>query len=895
KYKYDSSQQYVYGTLKTQLQDGETIQIAVKDSTVWYNVTEVSDYLFSYKLPIYFLSGNIYVRSIIGGAITNRFGNNLATSTYYVDWVGTNLRLNPNLTFNTIYRGSNAIFFQRNNTNTPFTILNPILANTTDAIQKTQAYSIDPYLYYYSTLLPAGRPKTNNSLYLDGLFTIYSYYPQGDTSIARYYGTNVLVPARNKDVSLVNTDGNTIIKIDNKAPSGVYNFAIQLNNSLNEPNFVEVRPDGTLRTIFVIQAILADSLKAVQYTTNKYVNTALKAVKSGSPVIIGNDGSVQAIRYQILARRNGVDITNQYSIDAANFSVSTTNRPIGTDSVFLTYTGWFNEVVKDTLIFGFVYTKPSIEFSPNESNDFSLINASASFTPLVLDSGGKTLTYILLDPNANFTFNNQTGKISLVNWEALTAGYTTTLRIEASNGTYKDTATFTYTKNAQNKVLYYSNSSYRTKSTNGEDYIQLPGIDLRNKAFGMDIWYKLNAQTGSWHRIMDIGTGGNNQGVLIAFPDTMQLFVRTPNQSDNTITIPAWVNIRNWNHYLISVSSAGVASFYINGRLIFNRTGGGTTPQTIFTSNYLGKSNYGGADAPSNGQFTDFRIWDNAIDSTVYNTRGINRITANTGANLIFYLPLSLPVFNRDLQLTDNYPLVNKAAIASTAILDSVSYIKGNSNSFNFDADRIFIAGQSSINNATKSVTLTSKNYASVADTNTKTPVSTLATANKYYWWGILPASQGTYLNNQIIGVNDYLNAGTSVNYNSIVTYLPRFPTYIPGDSIQVFTSKAGYVLPRNDYWVSTQKPIKYTLIDSGGLGNIIQVQLDTVTGRFSWLATEPNEAIYPIKISVTNEVGTININSKVLLSDSIQSIQYPVDSISVNYGNDSSSIPYTA
>ena len=891
KYKYDSSQQYVYGTLNSELANDEILQIAVKDSNNWNDVTNISNYFFSYKLPESFISGNIYVRSIINGVPTNRFGNTYNESKYYVDWVGTNLRLNPNITFKTFYPGGNSILFQRNKTNTPYTIINPIIAKTTDAIQTYRPYIYDPFYYFYQTPNPLSRKLANH--YSIGLVTVYSYTPQADTFIAKIYGTPLFAPARNKDISIVNTNGNNIITIDNKAPLGVYNFAFHLVNSLNAPSLY-INENGDARDQQVIQAIIADSLKAVNYSNKNYVNTAFKATYTGIPQIIGNDSIVQALRYQILVRRNGIDVTNLYTFNESNFEVSTINRPIGVDSVFLTFIGWFNEVVNDTLLFSFVYTKPSIKYSPNVSNDFSLVNGTANFFPIVLDSGGKALTYSFTTPNGYFTINNQTGRLSLTNWDNLTAGSPITLIIEANNGTYRDTTTFTYTKNALNRVIYYSNSSYRTYSTNGEDYVQLPSIDLRNKAFGMDIWYKHNAQTGNNHRIIDIGTGGNNQGVLLMFPDTTHIFVRTPSQSDYPISIPAGVNIRNWNHYLISVSSTGVASFFINGKLIFSRAGGGTTPQAIFNSNFIGKSNYGVGDAPSVGQFTDFRIWDNAIDSTIYNIRGINNFTTGTGANLIYYLPLSLPVNNSNLPLPNNYTLINKAGIFSTAILDSIAYIKGNSNRFNFDADRIFVAGQSAVSTASKTITITTNNYASVADTNTKIATATNATYNnRYYWNTILPSSQGAYLNNQIIRVKDS-SSSANINYNYIITYLPNYTTYIPGDSLQVFTSKAGFIFPRNDFWVASQKPTKYILVDSGGLNNIINFQFDTVTGKFSWLATEPIDAVYPIKINVTNEAGTIGINCKVLLSDSLRSIQYTLDSISVNYGNDSSNIPYT-
>ncbi|MCX8481185.1 MAG: hypothetical protein ORN58_04620, partial [Sediminibacterium sp.] len=397
---------------------------------------------------------------------TNRFGNNYAASKYYVDWVGTNLRLNPNIPFKEITGYSKDILLQRNNTNNPYTVINPLIANTTDAPQYTVVNDPHGIIYYNTTPTITSRPKNT---YLSDLNVVFLYTLSGDTSIALNTLNYVNVPERNNDLNLVNTIGNSIITLNSKAPSGRYTFDAKLINSLNAPSV-----DNDNYGVKTFSIILADSLKAVNYAAQNYVKTAFKAINSGSPVIIGNDGSVRAIRYQMLVRRNGIDITNLYAFNAANLDVSTSNRPIGVDSVFLTYTGWFNEEVKDTLIFSFVYTKPSIKYTPNESNDFSLINARANFTPIVLDSGGKTLTYSFLTANANFTISPQTGKITVVNWENLAAGNSAELKIVASNGTYLDTAIFTYTKTLQDRVLYFSNSSYRTQSTNGGDYIQLP-------------------------------------------------------------------------------------------------------------------------------------------------------------------------------------------------------------------------------------------------------------------------------------------------------------------------------------------------------------------------------------------------------------------------------------
>ena len=879
KYIYDSSQQYVYGTLKSPLANNEILQIALKDSNTWVDVQHISNYLFSYKLPENFISGNIYVRSIINGEPTNRFGNTYNQSKKYVDWVGTGMRINPNIPYKSVTGFGNIYgvnyLIQRNKNKLADTIANPLVGSFTDANQKTGFFAGSIYKAEYSL-------RTLNSYNL-----LYSTpYNINDTVITSYYGNNV------NFFKFAYNNGNFYIIFKNDAPAGMYvpitgfGRTFQVLNSLGQEN---VGFDGTnLFNHIPINIIYGDSLKEIRYNSHQYTTTAYKTITTSIPTIIGNDSFTTNLRYSILARRNGVNVPG-YSLNNDNFALIGSNRPVGTDSVFVTFQGIFDEIIVDTFLFTYQYSKPQVSYQPNILKSYSLISKQVTSNyPNVVDSGGGTLTYSLLNTINGVTLNTTTGLISVSNWDLLPFD-TNKISIRVSNVSYSDTLLFIILKNSFN-VLYYSNSSYRTKSTNGADYIQLPPIDLRNKAFGMDIWYKHNAQTGGWHRIFDIGTGGNNQGIIIGFPNATQLFVRTPNQTDSNINIPANVQINQWNHYAVSVNNSGRLYFYINGKLIFNRLAGGTTPQVVFNSNFIGKSNYGASDAPSVGQFTDFRIWDNVIDSNIYNIRGLNNIITNGGANLIYYLPLSLPVYNQNIPLK-NVDILKNTAVYSPLILDTVAYIMGNSNSFNFDADRIFLGGETSLTGTNKSIQATIYNYSSEIDTSTQSSYNHISSYIKNNYWGmILSPQQGSNLNNQIVTLTESVT-GTTNMYNYVLNVLPDYNTYIPGDSIKIQVGNGGIVYPKNDYIINRQTPYNYQITNVGTLNNLIS--LDENTGKMTVSNTVPI-GLYPIKLNVTNIWGTLNINGLVVVGDSLKSIQYVLDSISVNYGIDSTNLPYT-
>ena len=881
KYIYDTNQQYVYGTLKTTLANNEFLQIAIKDSTKWDTVKNISNYLFSYKLPTNFISGNVFVRSIVNGTRTNRFGNTYNGSKLQVDWVGTGLKFNPNIRYNRYIRiggdsNNPRYIIQRNKNKLADTFVNPLVGNFTDAVQKNVIlgtnFFADGYFWTGSTFN----------------YSSDRFYTISDTALI-LYGSPV------DYLKTTYNNGNFLFIFKNNTPSGIYypGLGFGVLNSLGQRNIYYNSTVNTLPDVRYFYVYYGDSLKAVKYSSKNYTATAYKTIATNIPTIVGNDSVLTNLRFSMLARRNGVNINNNYYLNYSNLVVGGGNRPVGVDSIFITFTGLFDEVVIDTLLFTYQYSKPKVSYQPNVLKTYSLINKRlVSNYPTILDSGGGALTYSLvpLGLPSGVAINATTGLISVANWDNL-ASDSNNIKVRVSNPSFSDTVPFIIIKKTLNYVGYFSNSSYRTNSTNVADYIQLPNIDLRNKAFGMDIWYKHNATSGTWHRIFDIGTGANSQGVLIAFPNANQLFVRSPSQIDTAINIPANVQINQWNHYAVSVNSSGRLFFYINGRLIFSRLSTGTTPQVIFNSNFIGRSNYGGTDAPSVAQFTDFRIWDNEIDSTVYSVRGLNNITTNGGANLIYYLPLSLPVYNQDLPLEHNYILKN-AAINNPYIKDTVAYIIGNSNTFNFDKDRIFINGASSLLGINKSVKATIYNFASTADTTTKTNKVQYSNNIINNYWGItLSPLQGSNLNNQIVSISDSLSAANIITYNFKINQLPDYITYIPGDSIKIQLGNAGYVFPKSNYILNQQKPYKYTWASRGVLSN--DVSLDTITGKISW-TNAISVGAYPIQVNVTNTAGTIKINGLVVVGDSLKSIQYVSDSISENFGIDSTNLPYT-
>ncbi|MCX8481244.1 MAG: LamG domain-containing protein, partial [Sediminibacterium sp.] len=425
---YDSNQQYVFGTLNTLLQDNETIEIAVKDSNTWNPVSNVSGYLFSYKLPTNFISGNIYVRSKIGAGATKttRFGNYYASSTYYVDWIGTGVTFNPNIPIKIYpkyaYNGLRYII-QRNKNKLADTFFNPLIGTFTDANQKmilniNQGFVRNDY---------RGTININNTFFPNAIF--YNSYNNTDT----------LLKSQNTDtpinyIKVAYNKGNSMYIFKNNTPTGIYypNNGISITNSLGQKN---VFYDGAssildLKNMYVYYG---DSLKAVKYNPVRYVLNAFKTSSSNIPTALGNDSMLNDLRFYMQVRRNGVDITNYYSINRNNMVVTGSNRPVGTDSIFLRFIGIFDEEVLDTLLFNYTLYKPSFKYTPNASSAFNLGNKTAIFYPQVLDSGGKTLTFRLINTNTNYTVEAQTGTLKLINWD--NAG-NDTLRIEASNGMY---------------------------------------------------------------------------------------------------------------------------------------------------------------------------------------------------------------------------------------------------------------------------------------------------------------------------------------------------------------------------------------------------------------------------------------------------------------------------
>ncbi|MCX8480582.1 MAG: hypothetical protein ORN58_01555, partial [Sediminibacterium sp.] len=145
----------------------------------------------------------------------------------------------------------------------------------------------------------------------------------------------------------------------------------------------------------------------------------------------------------------------------------------------------------------------------------------------------------------------------------------------------------------------YKAVSFKTStiaSTANSDNIKLPSIDLSNRDYTIETWFKYNESTvTSFKRIFDFGlvNSGAGTNVLLCLKNgttvnnpTLFFFAGNTQQADITTNI----NINNWNHFALTLSTT-TAKLYINGVLV--QTSAGARASGVFMSNFIGASNDG--------------------------------------------------------------------------------------------------------------------------------------------------------------------------------------------------------------------------------------------------------------------------------------------------------------
>ena len=248
----------------------------------------------------------------------------------------------------------------------------------------------------------------------------------------------------------------------------------------------------------------------------------------------------------------------------------------------------------------------------------------------------------------------------------------------------------------------YRAVSFKTSTkaiTANSDNIKLPSIDLSNRDYTIETWFKYNESTvGSFNRIFDFNLTNTvsttsvllclRQATLVNNP-TLFFFAGNFQQVD----IATNININNWNHFALTLSNT-TAKLYINGVLV--QTSFGARATGVFMSNFIGASNDGAISTA--GQWEDFRIWRVARDSnqireyiTKYPTSdGTLTGTANL-TGLYLWLPLNQGQKIIRSQNIKNKTILTNASVAggAHALNDTITSIADTSARWNVETARV--------------------------------------------------------------------------------------------------------------------------------------------------------------------------------------------------------------
>ena len=248
----------------------------------------------------------------------------------------------------------------------------------------------------------------------------------------------------------------------------------------------------------------------------------------------------------------------------------------------------------------------------------------------------------------------------------------------------------------------YRAVSFKTSTkaiTANSDNIKLPSIDLSNRDYTIETWFKYNESTvGSFNRIFDFNLTNTvsttsvllclRQATLVNNP-TLFFFAGNFQQGD----IATNININNWNHFALTLSNT-TAKLYINGVLV--QTSLGARATGVFMSNFIGASNDGAISTA--GQWEDFRIWRAARDSnqireyiTKYPTSdGTLTGTANL-TGLYLWLPLNQGQKIIRSQNIKNKTILTNASVAggAHAFNDTITSIADTSARWNVETARV--------------------------------------------------------------------------------------------------------------------------------------------------------------------------------------------------------------
>lgn len=193
-------------------------------------------------------------------------------------------------------------------------------------------------------------------------------------------------------------------------------------------------------------------------------------------------------------------------------------------------------------------------------------------------------------------------------------------------------------------------------------YVQIPSFRFKSYRNGMtfSFWFRSN-NSNNWARIFDFGNGADKNNIVIYILDnnlTFLLITSTPGDLNKYHLIKD-INNNKLHHILWTINYNKTWNIYLDGKLSTTMNNQEYPIDIIYTSNYLGKSNWSN-DPYLNGMISDFRLYNRILTNNeildMYNLKQIQDIKKDLiiyNNNLVTYCMSNLydvivPNFNDD-------------------------------------------------------------------------------------------------------------------------------------------------------------------------------------------------------------------------------------------------------
>jgi hypothetical protein len=315
----------------------------------------------------------------------------------------------------------------------------------------------------------------------------------------------------------------------------------------------------------------------------------------------------------------------------SNGSVASTNIASSYTNLAAIVRFWTNGLVEARN--GAVYTAANtITYSANVDYHFRLVvNMSThTYSAYVTAVGGSEQTigidYAFRTEQAGATqLNNLACRASLTNTSAevdnviaYDSALKTWLKFDEIAGTVAPDAS----KNSNNGTLV-NGAVWSTGGLGGavdldgvDDHVTLPSGQA-NFTSGMTFaaWaYPVSA--GSFARFFDFGNGAGSDNIYLSRSGTtndLRFRVYNGTTGGNAVTATNVITLNQWQHFAVTIDSAGNVKIYKNGAQV----GTGTTlvPLNVTrTNNFIGRSNWG-TDAYYDGALDDLRIYNRVLSA----------------------------------------------------------------------------------------------------------------------------------------------------------------------------------------------------------------------------------------------------------------------------------------